>query len=307
MYYYKIYGVNIKSDYKLEEVIEIPATETVQVEICANRSEEICIIQKELEERQKDWFLYLFEKEFSRVNIKEQGLFQMEQGKKIIYQLVEGYNPLMVNQAILCYALPVLLMQRGKLMLHGSGVLWKDKAIIISGVSGSGKSTLTAEFLENDGIFMADDTVAITLEEDIFYAEPAYPQQKICSNAVNERTKAKGELILLPQEASGAKYALRLKEGFCKEKKELSAIIIIKAAEIEQVKIKEIQGSEKIKYLIDNLYKRRVYLENGMPVEIFKQCVEVANKVKIYELTRPKEGMTVREQVKKIKEELGKE
>ena len=229
----------------------------------------------------------------------------MRSGKQISYQLKEGYNPLVVSQVILCAALPAILVQRGILAIHGSGILWGEKAIIVSGVSGSGKSTLTSRLLENGGVFMGDDTVAIEEKNGKIFAHPTYPQQKLCLDVVDETTKFKGKLILLPSDGGVEKYALRLKEGFCIEEKELEAIVILNTSEVKEVTIKEIQGSEKIKYLLNNLFRYRTYVELGMPAETFKKCIEVANNVKIYVLTRPKEGMTVEEQVEKLKKELG--
>lgn len=309
MYYYKIYGLYIKTDYKLEAAIEVAedSIKKIDVDIFQEELEVQLTTETEIDDEIEGGIVYRYEKHRGWVRSKGQGCFVMRNGKQISYQLKDGYNPLVVSQVILCAALPAILVQRGILAMHGSGILWGEKAIIISGVSGSGKSTLTAELLNNGGIFMADDTVAIGEKDGKIFAQPTYPQQKLCLDAIDEKTRTKGKLILLPPSAGVEKYALRLKEGFCDQEKELEAIIILNTAEVEEVTIQEIQGSAKIKYLVDNLFKYRIYLELGMSVETFKKCVEVANKVKIYELTRPKEGMTVKEQINKLKEELEKE
>ena len=308
MYYYKIYGLYVKSDYKLEEAMEIPenSVKEIDITICADEIEPQLTTETEYDKKAEGRIVYRFEEARGWIRAKGQGCFVMRNGQEITYKLKAGYDSLVVNQIILCAALPTILGQRKMLAVHGSGILWGNKAIIVSGISGSGKSTLTAGLLENGGIFMADDTVALQEKEDGIYAQPAYPQQKLCPDAIDEKVKSKGELILLPPDDGVQKYAVRLKDGFCREGKELEAIVILNAAEVEEVSIKEIQGSEKIKYLLNNLYRYKIYVETGMSADIFRKCIQIANQVKIYVLTRPKQGMTVGEQIEKLKKELHK-
>lgn len=307
MYYYKIYGLIVKSDYRFEEAYELDGNVLwdYDVEIKSGALNPAIATETELDRTIKGISLYHFERERGWIRAKGQGCCEIEQGKKITYQLKENHNPLNVNQMLLCAALPTLLIQRGDIALHGSCVLFGEKAIVISGNSGAGKSTLTEELLECGSVFMADDTVALKVIEGKVYAEAAYPQQKICTDTVKESTRERGQMVLLPPDGGKEKYAVRLKTGYCMEEKELNSMFILNVGDVETVAIEEITGSEKIKYLMDNLYKRKVYIEVGMSVEIFKKCVEVANKVKIYKIVRPKEGMTTDIQMAKIKEILG--
>lgn len=306
MYCYKIYGLCIKSDYLLEEALEIPeiSDNNVDVAIVQGELDERLTTETEIDDACAGGYVYRFEAKRGWLRAKGQGCCLMEDGSKVTYQLKENYDPLVMNQLFLCAVLPNILMQRGEIAMHGSGILWGDKAIIISGVSGAGKSTLARELLKNGGIFMADDTVALCLKEQKVYAQGGYPQQKICLDAMEELTITDAELILLPPDGGKDKYAVRLKRGFCMEEQEVQALFIIRIEEVEQVSIREIQGSEKIKYLLDNLYKYKLYVELGMPVKVFKKCIEIADKIKIYTISRPKQGMTVVEQVKEIKKVL---
>ena len=306
MYYYKIYGLRIKSDYLLEEALEIPevSDDNIDVEIVQGELDERLTTETEIDDRYEGGYVYRFEAKRGWLRSKGQGCCLMEDGSKVTYQLKENYNPLVMNQVFLCAVLPNILIQRGEIALHGSGILWENKAIIISGVSGAGKSTLAKELLKNGGVFMADDTVALCLREQKVYAQGGYPQQKICLDAMEDLTFTDAEVILLPPDGGKDKYAVRLKQGFCMEEQEVQALFIVGIEEVEQVSIREIKGNEKIKYLLDNLYKYKTYVELGMPANVFKQCIEIANKVKIYRISRPKQGMTVAEQVKEIKKVL---
>lgn len=304
MHFYKIYGLDVKSDYCLEEAYKMQKSAEFDVEIVAGEIAPAIAEETEIDKMMSGVSLHHFEKERGWIRAKGQGAFVIENGNKITYQLKSGYDPLQVNQLFLCAALPALLIQRGIISLHGSCVVMGDKGIVISGVSGAGKSTLTDKLLERQGIFMADDTVPLKIHHGKIYAQGAYPQQKICVENITENVKDRGELVLLPPDGGKEKYAVRLKKNFSMEEKELNAMFILYPGEVEEVVVEEILGSEKVKYLTDNLYKRKTYLEMGMPVEIFKGCIEIANAVKIYKITRPQNGMTVEEQYEKIKEIL---
>lgn len=306
MYCYKIYGLYIKSDYLLEEALEIPEIpeEHVEVEILQGNLDERMTTETELDDKYAGGYVYRFETSRGWLRSKGQGCCLMEEGRKVTYQLKDNYNPLIMNQIFLSAVLPNILIQRGEVAIHGSSILWEDKAIAVSGVSGAGKSTLAKELLKNGGVFMADDTVALRLKEQKVYAQGGYPQQKICLDAMEGIDTSDAELVLLPPDGGKEKYALRLKQGFCMEEKELQAVFIVQAEDVEQVALKEIQGSEKIRYLVNNLYQYRVYEEIGMQADVFKKCIEIANKVKIYTISRPKLGMTVAEQVEKIRKVL---
>lgn len=305
MHFYKIYGLNIKSDYRFEEAIELPEIPIyIDVEIAEGEIDERISREGDLDHEPGSIIVYRYERNRGWIRSRGQGCFVMESGSKITYQLKENHNKLMVNQVFLCAVLPIILIQRGELAIHGSGILMKEKAIIVSGESGSGKSTLAAELLKEGGIFMADDTVAIQLKENKVFAQGAYPQQKICLDAVEKKEDLRGEVLLLPPDGGKEKYAVRLKDGFCMEEKPLDSLFIIQVAEVEKVILKEITGSEKIKYLLGSLYKYKTYVQLGMSAEVFKKCIDIANSVKIYVIYRPMQGMTVDKQVKEIKKIL---
>jgi hypothetical protein len=58
---------------------------------------------------------------------------------------------------------PVLLADRGELVVHGSAVSSSDGAIVVCGPSGRGKSTLAAVLGLAGGSVLAEDAVALTL------------------------------------------------------------------------------------------------------------------------------------------------
>ena len=306
MYYYRIYGLNIQSEYEFKEAVSIekPACQPIDITIEEGEISVELTTETEVDTKEGVLYVYKYEKQNGWIRVRGQGCFVIEQGRKITYKLKENNNLLVISQAFLCLVIPMAMMQQDKLALHGSGILLGNKAVVISGNSGAGKSTLAAGLLNRTGIFMADDIVAIKLKEGKVYAQPAYPQQKICVDSLKHQDKERGSLVLLPPDGGKDKYALRLYGDYCMEEKELSSIFILQVGNVDSVQLQEITGSEKIKYLTNNLYKRKIYLEAGMMPEIFKECIQVANQVKIYSLMRPSRGMTTEIQIEKIMDVL---
>lgn len=303
MYNYFIYGKYIASDYRLEEAYEIKETE-VRADIIIKKANLKRFMERGERHESPDLIVYWYEKEGKVYRVEHAGYMFVTSGNTIEYQLFEECNPLMANQMFLCAGLPMALSQQGQMMIHGSGLLFGEKAIAVSGYSGAGKSTLSQALLKNGAMFMADDTVALVEKEGKVYAQAAYPQQKICVDAIDE-TYDKKQLILLPKDAGKEKYAVRLKEGFCMEEKPLQAMFILKAADIPEIQMRRIKGSEKLKYLTDNLYNKKIYKEVGMGIDIVKKCISIADKIDIYLIERPMAGMSTNQQVRLVKSALG--
>lgn len=70
-----------------------------------------------------------------------------------------GVDPEVLAAYLVASGLPMLLWQRGGLLLHASGIELGGKAIAIAGPSGVGKSTLARALLELGGRLIGDDTM----------------------------------------------------------------------------------------------------------------------------------------------------
>ncbi|WP_026665755.1 hypothetical protein [Butyrivibrio sp. FC2001] len=299
---YSIYGLNILSDYEFEEAFPIDNVDEADVIIQEAEKEEKFRIP-ELEDREKGYY-YCHDRLYSWIKYPKFGEFVILEGKLIKYKLYDGYNRMYVNEIFLCLVIPILLVQRNQIMLHGSGLVYDDKCFVVSGRSGAGKSTITNAFIKAGAKFLADDTVALTIEEAI-YANSAYPQQKLCFDQISEDIKKECELVLLPEDDGEPKYAVRSKERFYFGQKRLDAFIVLNPSDkVEEPIIEEVNGAEKISLLMDNFYSYDAYKDMGLPAEIFKACLYAVSKIKIYRLSRPKKGMTTEKQLELIKNVL---
>jgi len=300
MYYYKICGLKIACDFLLEiaEPVRAHYFEECDVTIHEGHIEDGIYNMEGPPRKYEGEFIYLVRHELgiSWVNVIDHGCFIVRNGNEMIYRLKDGHKHIVIEEIIYCVCIGILMVQRNQIMLHGGGVCINDKAVIISGASGTGKSTFTDELLRGGASCMADDFVAISNEDNIIWAHTAYPQRKLLVDAVEKFGYDKNELILLPSEIgmdNEEKYALRLTDGFCKEKKPLGALVVLHACpHAETGSIETVSGSGKLKCVTDNLYGYGIYKKIGLQREQFLACAEIANKVPVFRLTRPLSGFS---------------
>ena len=305
MYYYCIYGMNVCSEFEIEAAHVIPAfaPSLADVHIHAGELGTLTVETPRDIERGKG-FCYNYEPMRGWIRVIHHGCFMMQNGNEIIYQFKDGYDPLYMAEVILCLCLSVIIIQKRGIILHGSALLWNDRAIMVSGASGSGKSTLTQALLEAGGIFMADDTVRICVDNGTPYAYSSFPQQKLVADAAKKYGIDRSELIRLSYEEE-EKYARRLKERYCSEKQVLQAMVILQIQDdAERGCIKKITGNNKLKHLTDNLYKKNAYELMGFSQEQFMQSVQVANQIDVLLLSRPPIGLDINEEVAMVLDAL---
>ena len=306
MFYYRIHGLKVASDYRMEAAYAIPAFSAAERDVWVHEGvlDEWLTTEPDGEKIKGSGLFYRYEKTRGWVRAIGNGCFLMQNRNEIIYQLKEGHEPLFIAEVILCLCLGIIIIQKGRLIIHGSGILWGNRAVIISGQSGSGKSTLAQAILRDGGIFMSDDAAAVVLDEGKAFVYPGYPQQKLTASAAKAYMLDTAKLIPLPKEGGEEKFALRFKEWYAGEKEELHAMIILRVDDVEHGKIKKITGSEKLKRFTDNLYKYNAYKTMGFSKEHFMASVQIASQIELYELIRPVNGLTVEEEVLMLKEVL---
>lgn len=299
-YFYKIYGLTISSEIELPEAYEEMEQALTDVEIIIGTMPPF--IKKKQEEHYVTSILHRIYKWFY---FPSEGNFLIENGNLITVETDSTSDPEHIRAIILGACLGSILYQREILSIHGSAVVWNDKAIIISGVSGAGKSTLSSEFRKMGSLFLADDTVSIASENGIIYANPAYPQQKLCRDAAIRLGYDLESLILLQEECT--KYGVRLKDTFCQVKKEVASFIYLDIHDNDQFIMDEISGSKKLELISSNIYGYCDLLDGGMNTNLFRKCLEMAQKVPVIKVIRPRNrNVSIAENIIQMLDRVGK-
>lgn len=295
-YYYKIYGLNIESEIEMPELMRGNNREYIDVEVVRGELPEF--IQEQKKAGRHDYIRFPYVHWFYK---QKAGDFYIEDGKKITINIEEGSSETMLHAMLLGWGMGIILEQRECVAIHGGAIVYNEKAFIISGDSGAGKTTTVQELLKQKVGFLADDTVAIQIREGgQAMAEPGYPLQKLCRDVVARMNINITEMILLDEERE--KYGILRWKEFEHNEREIGGIFILRPYEGEEVELKQIEGAEKLKMLLDNLYTSLVYRIIGISPGLMKECIQLAKFTPIYIVRRPRNMQTADKVAKCITE-----
>lgn len=291
-YYYEVYGLKIKSDIKLPELVESND---------ANYEINICIgitpidVLKSIEQGRN---LYINCEEIW-FNIKSVGTYLIYNGNTIVVDKDIDADIEDVKAYLLGSALGMILFQRNTLAIHGGTVVINNKTLTIVGDSGAGKSTLTTALRLHKYLFMADDVSVIN---DNLMINSSYPQQKLCKDTMLKLGYELSKFKKIDDDRE--KYKIPVKEDFISKPVKMGAICEIKIGDNSKVEIEEIKGKEKLIILINNIYRVELIKKSGIQPEYFKKCLKIAQNIKFYRMYRPQNKYTISEQIKVLQNTL---
>ena len=294
MYWYKLYGNSIMSEFELYQCVKIkPQT---------NKTADIIIENKPLD---KDIMNNLpkgtdlassIGRDFTYFT-NSWGYFGIRDGKYITAYQREGASEEMLHPFILGYCIAFLFWQRNMHSIHCSCIRINDKALLISGVSGSGKSTLTTKFLDKGyATLISDDVVVVDIVDDKLMAYPAFPQQKLCRDAVKRNGFKEADLRYIDETKD--KFAVSRTNGFSTEPAEcLGMIVLDHSDKVESVSYEAINGNNKVSAIYTNWFLFPAMRTMPTDIKDFSRCLQIASKLNILHITRPEDIDSTEEQV----------
>lgn len=295
VFYYKIYGLKIKSEVEMKELLSIDKVSDNEIDVNI-----MCgIIPDEVKQRLNSNLWFNYEKESMVFTVNGTATYYIYGGDTIIVEKEDGAEHQAVKTFLLGTSFGMILSQRKSVAMHGGTILVNGKAVLLTGDSGAGKSTLTNAFRHNGYPFMADD-VSLTEEQKDgkVIVHPAYPQQKICKDAMLKMGYNIEDYTLIDE--GREKYVIPTHKTFVKESKPLGAMIHITVGDVDKVQIEEITGQDKMTTVIKNIYRTEILWRYGVAPEYFKKVFNISKKVPLYRITRPKGEFSVNEQIETI-------
>lgn len=298
-YYYRVYGLNLQSDIKIDEFMEIDEKSQIDVRITYDE------IPNDIKEKMKNGRSYEGSKERMWFHVKDIGTYDVVNGKEIHYTPSENADIYHMKIFITCSCMGFIMFQRNKIAIHGGTIVIGNKAVIVTGDKGAGKSTLTSALRKKGYKFLADDISAIEFENDEVVVNPGFPYQKLCSDAVENMGYDKSKYFSFMSDKE-IKYLIPSFNEFVDHNCKIGAIFkLSKDESADYVYMEEIKSSNKIIEIIKNVYRGEFMgIIGGMPVDYFNNCMKIAKSVKVYNLVRPAEGFTVDNQVRLIENEI---
>ncbi len=290
MYYYRAYGLNYESDSAIDAFTPIEKNNQVDLTIRFEQSPDYVIEEKRTSKKcyGKSGDVFWFTNKYAT--------FTMEYGRKIIvdtdiHQHTSGLF-------VLGYCMSIIFYQRGKIAMHGSGVSYKGKTFIIAGHSGAGKSSLTSCFLDDGARFMVDDISAISLEEGRPKLTPGFPNQHLCKDLMLENGYDIESAIEIDE--GREKYRYSRVDSFDGKARDLDVIVYLEPYKGSEVKVKELDEIERLKYFLKHIFSRRILGRMGLSKWVMWDAISIAKNTKAIRIRRPIGAMTVEKQRSEI-------
>ena len=290
-YYYKVYGIKIESEIKINEFLEIDKLgineEKVEIRygiIPINIMNKLKSGEYSCENKNE---IYLY--------IEGIATYLILNGNKVIVDVYKNADKDKVKIYLLGSVLGILLLQRNQIAIHGSVISKNNRAFIITGDRGAGKSTLTTALMLKKYDFLSDDVASISYIDKPLINH-GFPYQKLCEDAMEKLEYDKSKYKSFTAD-NKIKYLVPVKEKFVTANSELNLIFeIIVGYEDDDVKIEEVKGHD-----FENIYRKEYITAcGGMDKEYFRQCVLISKNIRFYKITRPYCKFTVDKQIELI-------
>lgn len=273
MFFYKAFGLKIKSAIELEKLI---AVEKLQPDVLFfNTPSDTIIENPSLIKRNFQANNHSFEFKIANANFYFNALT-----KKLTFSFT---NKQQFEQYLYGPVVALISAYLKKIPLHAAGVIVNDKVILLAGNSGSGKSTFLFHLLQNyQSRFFSDDMVVLAKKESLVYVYPSFPEIKLWLDAIERYNATK----IKPVHPDIQKYFVDVRNFFIPKEQFPQVILIFQTTPNSQLKIEKITGVNKYLYLSKNIYRSNI-IEKLFKQNVFEYLTALANQTQVYIISRP--------------------
>jgi hypothetical protein len=181
----------------------------------------------------------------------------------------------------------VLLHQRGVLPLHASAIQTENGAIAFAGHSGGGKSTLLAAFQQRGFVPLADDVTCVLQDtRGELSVAPAPPRIKLTADSAAELSVDTRTLTQVQDQPQ--KFSVAFGEDWCSESVPLLAIYVLTPEEATDIRCERLIGSRGFAPVVAHTFRREWAFGMGKVDALFRFAVEIASRVPITRVYRPR-------------------
>ncbi|WP_307794921.1 aldolase [Alkalihalobacillus sp. BA299] len=279
---YKAFGFNVQSEFLLPELPRINR-QVKSVDINVSIAD-LTSLWEELSEPNDPYFV--IQENLIMFHMPDTAIFLVQEGKRILVSPLEGSQDDHMRLYLLGTCMGALLMQRKILPLHGSAIAINGKAYAIVGDSGAGKSTLASSFLKRGYRLLSDDVIPVSLNENnVPIVTPAYPQQKLWLESLNEfGMESKQYRPIVDRET---KFAIPVKDQFAHEKMPLAGIFELVKTTDEEIQLQPIQNLQRFRTLFYHTYRNFFIERSGLLEWHFNQSAKMLSYMDLYQIQRP--------------------
>ncbi len=217
------------------------------------------------------------------VQLTKYGKILATDGNSLVIQPEADLSTDFQETMLLSIGIPMILHQRGRLVLHGSAVEIDGKAVGFLAFSGWGKSTLALALSRAGHPLITDDHIVVQFDGDgTPIVAPGYSHVKIYPNSADAVGVA-GESLpkILPDYE---KRIYRQNEMTRLDRLPLAAICLLDFGTAQR--IDPISSNTALLELVRHTFVARYLLGSETLGRHFQQCAKIASQVPIYRFTR---------------------
>jgi hypothetical protein len=280
MYWYAAFGLCIRSDLELPELISRACgTPDITIRLSpVNPDPLLDPVENCVYATERDVCL-----QWDQV-----GAFQVLDGREILVQPDPNAEDRLVRWVLLGAVVAVLLHQRGLFVLHASAVAVEGEAAVFIGAKGQGKSTTAAMLCDRGHQLLSDDVVALMPNvSGVPVLLPGYPELKLWPDAVASILRR--DPLELPRAAALTdKRQWRLDEQFSLEPTPVRAFFALDSG--DELCIDPVQRGTSMLELIAHSYVARFgqrVLQGPSAAAHLRACLELSRHVPMFTIRRP--------------------
>lgn len=294
-YFYKAYGLNIKSDILLADWLCEISSFDCEPDLVLK----IGIISNIIPNYREDKFLDRVVKMDTTILITIPGIarYLLNDSNTIIIEPFSEADSVRMQMYLCCVIIALFLQQRNYLILHGCCIVRKGAAYIFSGNARVGKTTLALAFAGKGFGIASDDICAIKRNNSVIFTVPSFNFVKLLPLTAQ---KLGINISNLPTYRRTKKYIYKFSCQFDSEILPVNQICILDNWEKDEFKIERLCGAEKIINLKDQLFNYAVLKAKEFAVENFRNAHDVIANVPVSIIRRPRNGFRLNELVEFI-------
>lgn len=296
-YLYKVYGLNIKSEMKIQELSKLDKDSNIDAKINYGT---VC---NEIKDLIKMGYNAAYKKQDMWFNIQNVAIYHITNGNQVLIEPYENADKQLIKVYILGSVLGMVLLQKDIVAIHGGGIVINNKGYVFTGDKGAGKSTITTALRKRGYKFVADDVCSIK-QGEINKIHPGFGYQKLCDDTMVKLGYNPDDYEPFRSDFN-IKYIVPALEEFVDKEVYFEGVFELTVSDVDKVEIEEIKGIEKIQRLIKNIFRiEMLQYCGGIHATYFKKCSDIAKNIKYYKITRPKDIFSVNEQIEIIEKEI---
>jgi hypothetical protein len=233
-----------------------------------------------------------------RLNIPGTGRYLAHSGDTVCFMESPVAELSTARVYVLTVTMAALLMQKGRFLLHASGVVRDGRIHLFMGESGTGKSSLLAELRKRGYVPFTDDVCALTIDaegEGPVRAHASYPMMKLLPESMRaiEDPRYGFEHRIWPDEE---KYGQFFHEEFTTEALPIGSIQILKVESglTGGYSSEKVTGVSGFRLLTEHTYRKQFIREIGLATAHAGLLSRLLSDITVRTLSRPTAGSDIR-------------